>query len=118
MPPLYQDIELRQPYAIHRFFTHVTNTGAAEDAVGGSSTVSLGMDVVNKASFRIDDGAAYVRFDADAAVATGTPSRSSSIYMPANSTYSDDNITIDIRISIIRATSTNVRITGTLWGRN
>ena len=101
---IFQEIELHQPYSLHQSFTFSTPLGPAQDAL----TLS-GMDVANKISFVIELADAYIEFDGDA-----TTSR---MFMPIGTSYSDDGITIDTRISILRSTTTNARIRGIAWGR-
>ena len=57
----------------------------------------------------VELGDAYIEFDDDAST--------SSMYIPQDEGYFDDGIWIGSKISIIRGTSTNVRIRGIIWGR-
>ena len=50
-----------------------------------------------------------IEFDDDAST--------SSMYIPQDEGYFDDGIWIGSKVSIIRATSTNVRFRGIIWGR-
>ena len=54
-------------------------------------------------------GKAYIEFDDDATT--------SAMYVPADEGYYDTDIWIGTKISVIRATSTNVRVRGIIWGR-
>ena len=67
------------------------------------------MEEANKVSFVVELGAAYIEFDGDAT--------SSTMYVPQDEGYFDDSVWFGTKISILRASSTNVRIRGILWGR-
>ena len=67
------------------------------------------MEECNKVSLVVELGAAYIEFDGDATT--------SSMYVPADEGYFDDSVYIGTKISVIRATSTNVRVRGIIWGR-
>ena len=54
-------------------------------------------------------GDAYVEFDDDATTTT--------MMIPQDEGYFDSDIYVGTKISILRATGTNVRIRGILWGR-
>ena len=103
--PWRQEIELLQNYPKHKTFTFTTSSGSAEDAV----ILAGNMEEANKVSFVVELGAAYIEFDGDAT--------SSTMYIPQDEGYFDDSIWFGTNISILRATSTNVRIRGILWGR-
>ena len=103
--PWRQEIELLQNYPKHKTFTFTTSSGSAETSVDISSF----MEECNKISFVVELGAAYVAFDEDASATT--------MYVPQDEGYFDDAIYIGRKISILRATSTNVRIRGIAWGR-
>lgn len=68
------------------------------------------MEECNKVSLVVETGDAYIEFDGDATT--------SSMYVPADEGYFDDNVYIGTKISVIRATSTNVRVRGIIWGGN
>jgi hypothetical protein len=102
-PMFRQEIELLQQYSKHKAFTFTTSGSSAEDAV------TLAMSEANKISFVVELGDAYVEFDDDATT--------SSMLVPENEGYFDDGIWIGTKISIKRAGSTNVRISGIIWGR-
>ena len=103
--PWRQEIELLQNYPKHKTFTFTTSSGSAEDAV----VLAGNMEEANKVSFVIELGAAYIEFDGDATTST--------MYVPQDEGYFDDSIWFGTKISILRASSTNVRIRGILWGR-
>ena len=102
--PLFrQEIELLQQYSKHKAFTFTTSSSSAEDAV------TLTMSEANKVSFVVELADAYIEFDDDATT--------SSMLVPENEGYFDDGIWIGTKISIKRASSTNARIRGIIWGR-
>ena len=103
--PWRQEIELIQNYPKHKTFTFTTSSGSAEDAV----SLSGNMEECNKVSFIVETGDAYIEFDGTAT--------SSSMLIPANEGYFDDSIWFGTKISVLRASGTNVRIRGILWGR-
>jgi hypothetical protein len=103
--PWRQEIELLQNYSKHKVFTFTTSGSAAEDAV----TLAGTMEEANKVSFVVELGDAYVEFDGTAT--------SSSMLIPENEGYFDEGVWLGTKISIIRASSTNVRIRGIVWGR-
>lgn len=103
--PWRQEIELLQNYTQHKAFTYTTTTGSAEDAV----VLAGSMEECNKVSLVVEDGAAYIEFDGDATTST--------MYIPQDEGYFDDAVWFGTNISILRATSTNVKIRGILWGR-
>ena len=103
--PWRQEIELLQNYPLHKTFTYTTSSANAEDAV----TIAGNMEECNKVSFIVETGDAYIAFDEDAT--------SSSMLIPANEGYFDDSVWFGTKISIIRATGTNSRIRGIIWGR-
>ena len=103
--PWRGEIELLQNYQKHKTFTYTTTSANAEDAV----VLAGNMEECNKVSFIVELGAAYIEFDGDATT--------SSMFVPQDEGYFDDSIWFGTKISVIRATSTNVRIRGILWGR-
>ncbi len=103
--PWRQEVELLQNYPKHKTFTYTTTTANAEDAV----VLSGNMEECNKVSFIVETGDAYIEFDSDATT--------SSMLIPANEGYFDDSVWFGTKISIIRATGTNARIRGIIWGR-
>ena len=103
--PWRQEIELLQNYSKHKAFTFTTSSGSAEDAVDISGV----MEEANKISFVVELGDAYVEFDDTAST--------SSMLIPQNEGYFDEGVWIGTKISIIRASTTNVRIRGIIWGR-
>ena len=103
--PWRQEIELQQNYPKHKTFTVSTETSAAKDAV----LLAGSMEECNKVSFIVETGDAYIEFDSDAT--------SDSMLIPANEGYFDDSVWFGTKISIIRATGTNARIRGIIWGR-
>ena len=103
--PWRNEIELLQNYSRHKTFTVTTSGASAETAVDISSL----MEECNKVSFVVELADAYVEFDADATT--------SSMLIPQDEGYFDDNVYIGSTISIIRAGSTDARIRGIAWGR-
>ena len=103
--PWRQEIELLQNYPKHKSFTFTTSSSSAEDAV----TLAGNMEECNKVSFIVETADAYIEFDDDATT--------SSMYIPQDEGYFDDGIWIGSKISIIRASGTNPRIRGIIWGR-
>ena len=103
--PWRQEIELLQNYPKHKTFTFTTSSASAETAVD----ISAIMEECNKVSFIVETADAYIAFDEDATT--------SSMLIPANEGYFDDSIWFGTKISILRASSTNARIRGILWGR-
>ena len=103
--PWRDHIELLQNYTQHKTFTVTTTDGNAIDAV----VLAGSMEECNKVSFIVELGPAYVEFDGDATTST--------MYVPQDEGYFDDSIWFGTKISVLRATSTNVRIRGILWGR-
>ena len=103
--PWRGEIELLQNYQKHKTFTYTTTSANAEDAV----VLAGNMEECNKDSFIVELGASYIEFDGDASTST--------MYVPQDEGYFDDSIWFGTKISIKRATGTNVRIRGILWGR-
>ena len=103
--PWRNEIELLQNYSRHKTFTVTTSGASAETAVDISSL----MEECNKVSFVVELADAYVEFDSDATT--------SSMLIPQDEGYFDDNVYIGTKISIIRAGGTNSRIRGIVWGR-
>ena len=103
--PWRQEIELLQNFAKHATFTLTASGSTAEDVV----VISGNMEEANRVSLVVELGDAYIEFDDDAST--------SSMYIPQDEGYFDDGIWIGSKISIIRGTSTNVRIRGIIWGR-
>ena len=103
--PWRQEIELLQNFAKHATFTFTTSGSTAEDVV----VISGNMEEANRVSLVVELGDAYIEFDDDAST--------SSMYIPQDEGYFDDGIWIGSKISIIRGTSTNVRVRGIIWGR-
>jgi len=104
--PLWrQEIELLQNYGKHKSFTFTTSSGSAENAL----LLAGNMEECNKISFVVELGSAYIEFDDDASTST--------MLIPQDEGYFDSDIYIGTKISILRATGTDVRIRGILWGR-
>ena len=103
--PWRQEIELLQNYSKHKTFTVTTTDGNATDVV----VLAGNMQECNKISFVVELGAAYIEFDADA--------NSNAMYVPQDEGYFDDSIWVGNKISVMRATSTDVRVRGIIWGR-
>ena len=103
--PWRQEIELLQNYPRHKTFTFTTSSGAAETVVDIASV----MEECNKISLVVELGGAYIAFDEDATTST--------MLVPQDEGYFDDSVYIGSKISVLRVTSTNVRIRGIAWGR-
>ena len=103
--PWRQEIELLQNYPKHKTFTIETTDGTATNVVDFSSI----MEECNKISFVVELGPAYIAFDEDAST--------TSMYIPQDEGYFDDSIFIGSKISVLRATGTDVRVRGIAWGR-
>ena len=103
--PWRQEIELLQNYSKHKTFTHTTSSGSAENVV----VLAGNMEECNKISFVVELGPAYIEFDGDASTTT--------MYVPQDEGYFDDSVWIGTKISVLRASSTNVRVRGIIWGR-
>ena len=103
--PWRQEIELLQHYSRHKTFTHTTTSANAETVVNVNGL----MEECNKVSFIVELGDAYIEFDDDAST--------SAMLIPQDEGYVDEDIYIGTKISIIRASGTNVRIRGIVWGR-
>jgi uncharacterized protein (DUF1697 family) len=105
--PWRQEIELLQNYPKHKSFTLTTSGSSVETVV----SLAGYMQECNKITFVVELGDAWVRFDDDAAKATAD------MFIPQNEGYFDDGIYISDKLTIIRDSSTNVRIRGIMWGR-
>ena len=103
--PWRQEIELVQNYSRHKTFTFTTNGASAETVLDLSGV----MEECNKVSLVVELADAYLEFDDDATT--------SSMLIPQDEGYFDDSVWFGTKISILRASSTNVRIRGILWGR-
>ena len=100
-----QEIELLQNYQKHKTFTFTTSGSSAETALN----IAANFEEVNKISFVVELGDAYIAFDETAT--------SSNMLIPQNEGYSDSGIYAVDKLSVIRSVSTNVRIRGIAWGR-
>ena len=107
MPALRSSIELRQPYEKFKTFTLTTSGSTASTAL----TVSDYMIEANKITIIVDRDDLYVNLDGDATT-DGT-----SMLVPAGTGYTEDGISFNGAISVIRANSSNGRIIGAIWGR-
>ena len=105
--PWRQEIELLQNYPKHKSFTLTTSGSSVETVV----SLAGNMQECNKVTFVVELGDAWVRFDDDASKS------SSDMFIPQNEGYFDDGIYIADKVTIIRDSSTNVRIRGIMWGR-
>ena len=105
MKPWRNEIELLQHYSKHKTFTVTTTDGNATDVV----SITGNMEEANKVSLIVESGDAYIEFDGDATT--------SSMLVPQDEGYFDDSIFIGTKISVLRATSTDVRVRGIIWGR-
>jgi len=103
--PWRNEIELLQNYSKNKTFTVETTDGNATTAVD----ITTAMEECNKVSFVVENGPAYIAFDEDASTST--------MLVPQDEGYFDDSVYIGSKISILRATSTNARIRGIIWGR-
>tara|TARA_R110000824_G_scaffold147548_1_gene317054 strand:+ start:874 stop:1203 length:330 start_codon:yes stop_codon:yes gene_type:complete len=100
-----QEVELMQNFSKHKTFTYTTSSADAETIL----TIAGNMQEGNKLSLVVELGDAYIEFDGTATT--------SSMLIPQDEGYFDDGIYIGSHISVIRATSTNVRFRGIIWGR-
>ena len=100
-----QEIELLQNYQKHKTFTFTTSGSSAETALN----IAANFEEVNKISFVVELGDAYIAFDETAT--------SSNMLIQQNEGYSDSGIYAVDKFSVIRSASTNVRIRGIAWGR-
>ena len=107
MPALRSSIELRQPYEKFKTFTLTTSGSTASTIL----TVSDYMIEANKITIIVDRDDLYVNLDGDATT-DGT-----SMLVPAGTGYTEDGISFNGAISVIRANSSNGRIIGAIWGR-
>ena len=105
MPNFRQEIELLQNYVKHKTFTFTTSGSSAETALD----IAANFEEINKISFVVELGDAYIAFDETATT--------SNMLIPQNEGYSDSGIYVAVKLSVIRASSTNVRIRGIAWGR-
>tara|TARA_B100000749_G_C18425383_1_gene465413 strand:+ start:1317 stop:1640 length:324 start_codon:yes stop_codon:yes gene_type:complete len=103
--PWRQEIELLQNYSRHKTFTITTTDGNPTDVV----ILAGNMEECNKISFVVELGSAYIEFDGEAST--------TAMYVPQDEGYFDDSVWIGTKISVLRATSTNVRVRGVIWGR-
>ena len=104
-PTWRPEISHIQVYSKHKPFTLLSANGSN----GLIELTDLGMSEVNKVSFVVELGPAYIEFDG-----TATADR---MYVPQDEGYFDDSIFIGSKISILRATSTDIRVRGIIWGR-
>jgi len=113
--PWRQEIELLQNYPNHSTFT-LTTTDVGTGGVAGLIELEFAgsMEECNKISLVVEEGPAYVTFDETVTLAGGV---SNGMYIPQDEGYFDDAIYIGTKISVIRATATNVRVRGIAWGR-
>ena len=100
-----QEIELLQNYQKHKIFTFTTSSSSAETALD----IAANFEEVNKISFVVELGDAFVAFDEDATTTT--------MLIPQAEGYSDSGIYAVDKLSVIRGSSTNVRVRGIAWGR-
>ena len=103
--PWRQEIELLQNYSKNKTFTVSTTDANAMTAVD----ITASMQECNKVSFVVENGPAYVAFYEDATTST--------MLVPQDEGYFDDSVYIGSKISILRASGTNARIRGIIWGR-
>ena len=99
------ELGLLQNYSKHKTFTITTTDATATDVV----VMAGNMSECNKISFVVELGPAYIEFD--------NAATTSSMYVPQDEGYFDDSIWLGSKISVIRATSTDVRVRGIIWGR-
>jgi len=111
-PTWRHQIELAQTYPTHKTFTFTTTDAEQASPGPGYETavdVKASMAECNKVSLIVELGDAYLEFDGNASTST--------MLIPRDEGYFDDAIFIGNKISVKRATSTNVRVRGILWGR-
>ena len=102
---LRTEIELVQTYEKHQGFTHTTTSDDSE------VVLVVTMEEGNKITLKIDSFDAFVEFDGEA------QSDGTSMIVPVNTGYDDDNIFIVDKICIKNAVpGNNARIRGILWG--
>lgn len=101
----YRDLE--QPYEKFKFFSSTTTNANAATVID----ISQYMEEGNKLTLVVDKADLYVNFNG---VAT---TDGLSMLIPAGTGYTEDNIKITGIISIIRATQSNGRIIGAVWGQ-
>ena len=104
--PWRQEIELLQNYPKHKTFTLLSANGT-EGLI--ELDFSASMEETNKISLVVELGPAYLAFD-ETATANG-------MYVPQDEGYFDDSIFIGTKISVLKATNTDVRGRGIAWGR-
>ena len=104
--PWRNEIELLQNYSRHKTFTVTTSGASAETAVDISSL----MEECNKVSFVVELADAYVEFDSDATT--------SSMLIPQDEGYFDDNVYIGTKISLIRAGAPTLEYVVSFGGDN
>ena len=103
-----QPQELQQPYAVHQGFTFTTTADTAQNAAGGGAAIPWRLECI-RITFIVDLFDLYVEFDGTATT--------SSLLIPAGTGYSEDNISITTRISVLNRTAgSNGRIRGIGWG--
>ena len=104
--PFLTPQELAQPLYKNAPITVTTSGDTAENVL----TIATRMSYATKLSFKVDTFDLYVAFDEDAT--------SSSMLIVAGTGYSEENIYIGTRISVINASAgSNGRIIGMAWGR-
>jgi len=111
-PTWRHQIELAQTYPTHKTFTFTTTDAEQASPGPGYETavdVKASMAECNKVSLIVELGDAYLEFDGNASTST--------MLIPRDEGYFDDAIFIGTKISIKRASNTNVRVRGILWGR-
>ena len=107
MPALRSSIELLQPYEKFKPFTLTTSGSTAATVL----TVSDYMIEANKITIIVDRDDLYINFGGDATT-DGT-----SMLVPAGTGYTEDGVSFNGVISVIRANPTDGRIIGAIWGR-
>ena len=106
-PQWHEEARTWQPYSKHVAFTHTTTGNTAETVF----TVAGNAEYFQKISFICETNDLYIEFDDDAV-------QGSSLKVPAGEGYSDTNIYIGTKLSVIvAANGSNGIIRGIAWGR-
>ena len=106
-PQWHEEARTWQPYSKHVAFTHTTTSNTAETVF----TVAGNAEYFQKISLICETNDLFIEFDGDAV-------QGSSLKVPAGEGYSDTNIYIGTKLSVIvAANGSNGIIRGIAWGR-